>query len=59
MESKKGKKNKLIDAENRFVVARGGGGQVGKMGEGSQKVQTSSYKISKSWGYNVQHGDYR
>ena len=23
-----------------------------------QKVQTFSYKISKSWGYNVQCGDY-
>ena len=22
------------------------------------KVQISSYKINKSWGYNVQHGDY-
>ena len=24
----------------------------------SQKVQNSNYKISKSWGCNVQHGDY-
>ena len=23
-----------------------------------QKVQTSSHKVSHSWGYNVQHGDY-
>ena len=29
----------------------------GKMGEGGQKVQISSYKICKSWGCNVQHGD--
>ena len=29
------------------------------MGEGDQKVQTSSYKINKSWKCNVQHGDYR
>ena len=29
-----------------------------KMGGGGQKVQTSTYKISNSWGYNVQHGDY-
>ena len=29
-----------------------------KMGEGGQKVQTSSCKINKSWGCNVQHGDY-
>lgn len=31
---------------------------VGKMDENDQKVQTSSYKISQSWGYNVQHSDY-
>ena len=35
-----------------------GGGRWGKMGEGGQKVQTSSYKISKSWGGHVQHGNY-
>ena len=29
-----------------------------EMGEGSQKAQTSSYKINKSWGCNVQHGNY-
>ena len=28
------------------------------MGEGGQKVQTSSYEINKFWGCNVQHGDY-
>ena len=32
--------------------------EVGKTGKGSQKVQTSSYRINKSWGCNVQHGDY-
>ena len=32
---------------------------VGKMGEDVQKVQTSNYKINKSWGSNVQHGDYK
>lgn len=26
--------------------------------EGGQKVQTSSYKLSKFWDYNVQHSDY-
>ena len=31
---------------------------VGEMGEGGQKVQASSYKINKSWGCNVPHGDY-
>ena len=30
----------------------------GEMGEGSQNSQTSSYKINKSGGCNVQHGDY-
>ena len=30
---------------------------VAEMGEGSQKVQTSSYKINKSWECNVQHGN--
>ena len=31
---------------------------VSQTGEGSQKVQTSSYKINNSWKYNVQHGKY-
>ena len=30
---------------------------MGKMGEGGQKVQSSSYKINKSWGCNIQHGN--
>lgn len=30
---------------------------MGKKGEGGQKVQNSSCKISQSWGFNVQHGD--
>ena len=51
-------KSKLIDTENKSVVARGGDSDMGKMGKGSQKVQTSSYKINKSWGCNVQCGDY-
>ena len=34
------------------------GWRVGKICEGGQKVQTSSYNINKSWGCNVQHGDY-
>ena len=33
---------------------RGGELGVGKMGKGDQKVQSSSYKISKSWGCKVQ-----
>ena len=36
---------------------RGGGWELGKMGEGDQEIQTS-HKINKSWGCNVQHGDY-
>ena len=32
---------------------------VGKMGGGSKKVQISSYKINKSGGCYIQHGDYR
>lgn len=28
------------------------------MGEGSQKIQTSSYKVNKSWGYSVQNINY-
>ena len=31
---------------------------VGEMGEGGQKVQIASYKVNKSQGCNVQHGDY-
>ena len=50
--------SKLIDTENRLVIDRGSRWGVSKMGEGSQKVQASSYKINKSWGCNVQHGDY-
>ena len=38
----------LKEAENRLVVARGRGQKVGKVGQVSQKVPTSRYKISKS-----------
>ena len=48
---------KLIDTDNRLIVARGAGWWVGEMGEGGQKVQTSTDKMSKSWG-NVRHSDY-
>lgn len=34
------------------------GGIEGELGEGHQKVQTSSYKLNKFWRYNVQHDDY-
>ena len=49
---------KLTDTENRSVVVRGRGWRVEELGEGGQKVQTSSYKIIKSQGCNVQHADY-
>ena len=39
------------------MVARVRKWGVGKMGAEGQMVQTSSYKINKSWGCNVQHGD--
>ena len=32
-------------------------GRVGQLDEGSQNVQTSSYKINKYLGCNVQHDD--
>ena len=64
MASKK-QKNKLTGMENRWLVARGGQWGVGETSEewekwvkGGQKVQTSSYKINKSWGCNVQRGNY-
>ena len=48
------KNAEFIETENKLVVVWGEG-FVG--GRGSQKEQTSSYKINKSWGCNVQHGD--
>ena len=36
--------NKLAEKEFIFVVTRGGGCGLGGLDEGSQKVQTSSYK---------------
>ena len=36
----------------------GGGVAEHYMGESGQNVQTSSYKISNSWGCNSQHGNY-
>ena len=32
--------------------------EVEELGEGGQKVQISSHKISRFWGCNVQPGDY-
>ena len=50
-------KKKIVFTKNRLVVTRGGV-EVHKMGKGSQKVQTSSYKISKLWRYNGYRVDY-
>lgn len=44
--------------EIRCAVTRGGRLGEEEMGEGGHKVQASSYKISKHWGYSVQHDDY-
>ena len=60
MESKK-QTNETLLTENRLVVDRGGGWGAewgGQTGEWGQKVQTFSYKINKSYGSDVQHGDY-
>lgn len=42
-----------------MLIARGGlcmGGVI-EMAEGGLRVQSSSYKMLKSWGCNVQDGD--
>ena len=39
--------NRLIEKEIRFVVTRGGVWGKEELDEGSQEVQTSSYKITK------------
>ena len=36
----------------------GGDWGMGEMDEGDQKIQTSIYKVNKSWACNVSHGDY-
>ena len=59
MESEKHNKAKLMDTENRKVVARDRRSWgVGKIGEGAQGVQTSSYKINNPQVCNEQHRDY-
>ena len=40
------------------MVTRGEEGEVGELDEGGQKVQTSSYKINKYQGCDVQHDKY-
>ena len=46
----------LIEIEHRLVVAKSRE-VVGEIGEGCQRVHTSSYKNNKFWGYDVQHSD--
>ena len=48
---------KLIDADNRLVIAKVAVLGVGKMGEGNQKLQTFSYEISYKES-NSQHENY-
>ena len=50
-----GKNHKLTDKEIRLISFSGGEGKSEKDGP---KVQTSSYKINKHWGCNVQRDDY-
>ena len=45
--------DKLIDTENRSVVARCEGMGVTEMDEGDQKVRNLSYKINKFGEYNI------
>lgn len=46
-----------IEIESRVVVARvWGSGE--KWGDVDQGVQSSSYKMNKYWGSNIQHGNY-
>lgn len=47
-----------MDTKNRLVVATGKEWGAGKCIKGMKKIETFSYKINKSWEYNVQHGDY-
>ena len=49
----KNKPNKVIDTESMPEARIGEAGRGWGVGEGDQKVQTSSYKINKSWGCNV------
>ena len=45
---------KRITISNNLTLGWG----MGTIGEGDYEVQTYSYKINKSWGYNVQHKEY-
>ena len=49
-------KNPLQIQKTDWWLPEAGGG--GEMDERSQKVQTSSYKINKPWGCDIQQGEY-
>ena len=51
------KKAEVVETEVRMVVTRDCGG-LGNRGDVDQRVQTSSSKMGKFWGSNVQHCDY-
>ena len=50
--------NKLIEKRSHLQLPEAGGYMKGELDGGSQKVQTSSYKINKSQGCNGQHDKY-
>ena len=54
---KKKKKNQIYEYREQTSGCQKQGQGVSKMDEDGQKVETSSCKINKSWGCNVQHGD--
>ena len=57
MEFIKQDENRLIDTDNKPVVARREGSLWGKIGERDREVQTSSYKITTPQEYSMQHGE--
>ena len=59
MRNIKNKKAKVPDRTDKWLLeVRGGKGRGVKWVKGGQRVQTSRYKINKSWGWNVQHDYY-
>ena len=55
---KQNKTKKTHKKEIRSVVTKGRGWGEGELNESGQNVLTSSYKINKYQGCNVQHDDY-
>lgn len=52
------KRNKFVETRSDFFISKGWGWGVKELGEGDEKIQTSSYKINNYWRYNVQHDHY-